>query len=358
MKFIKILIQLSPIALSSGNLLRHRHSDDDETNERVLEKRIIGGFAAPDGRYPYTVSLQSPDSGHFCGGSLIAPDVILTAAHCAGGQYKAVIGRYDLGMTDGDAVPVKRELLHPRYNPSTTNNDFNLVFLTRQTTANVHIVKLNKEASIPSHRDPVEVMGWGDTDPSEWSQRLANKLHAVEVNVVSNEQCSQAKGYVGWFNYESYEGAITTSMLCAQDSNQDSCQGDSGGPLVIKGDDSSGAKDVQVGVVSWGVGCADSSFPGVYSRVSSAYNWIRSEVCANSIKPPGSFQCGNIENEASSHPPPPAPLPAVTVPIDVVTPPQTVETAPPPTPIPSIPEETSSSIPDSWSGIWCFFFGC
>lgn len=92
---------------------------------------------------------------------------------------------------------------------------------------------------------------------------MADKLHAVEVNVVSNEQCSQAKGYVGWFNYESYEGAITTSMLCAKDSNQDSCQGDSGGPLVMKGNDSSGANDVQVGVVSWGVGCADSSFPGV-----------------------------------------------------------------------------------------------
>jgi trypsin len=86
--------------------------------------------------------------------------VILTAAHCAGGEYKVVIRRYDLDMTDGDAVRVKRELLHPRYNPTTTNNDFNLVFLTRQTTANVPIVQLNKEASIPSHRDPVEVMGW------------------------------------------------------------------------------------------------------------------------------------------------------------------------------------------------------
>lgn len=353
MKFIKSLILLSSTALTSGNLLRHRHSD--ETNERVLKKRIIGGFAAPEGRYPYVVSLQSFDGSHFCGGSLIAPDVILTAAHCAGGEYKVVIGRYDLDLTDGDAVRVKRELPHPRYNPRTTNNDFNLVFLTRQTTANLPIVQLNKEASIPSHRDPVEVMGWGDTDPSEWSQRLSDKLHAVEVNVVSNEQCSQAKGYVGWFNYESYEGAITTSMLCAKDSNQDSCQGDSGGPLVMKGNDSSGANDVQVGVVSWGVGCADSSFPGVYARISSAYDWIRSEVCANSINPPGSFQCSNIENET---PPPPAPLPAVTVPIDGVTPVQTVETPPPPAPIPSVPEEPTSSIPDSWSGIWCFFFGC
>jgi secreted trypsin-like serine protease len=128
---------------------------------------IVVTFAVSNGSVRIVIVLDKECVHHhlystkfFKGGSLIAPDVILTAAHCAGGQYKAVIGRYDLGMTDGDAVPVKRELLHPRYNPSTTNNDFNLVFLTRQTTANVHIVKLNKEASIPSHRDPVEVMGW------------------------------------------------------------------------------------------------------------------------------------------------------------------------------------------------------
>lgn len=65
MKFIKSLILLSSTALSSGNLLRHRHSD--ETNERMLKKRIIGGFAAPEGRYPYVVSLQSFDGSHFCG---------------------------------------------------------------------------------------------------------------------------------------------------------------------------------------------------------------------------------------------------------------------------------------------------
>lgn len=194
---------------------------------------------------------------------MIAPDVILSAAHCAGGKYKAVIGRYDLDRADGDVVQVKRELPHPRYNPSRTDNDFNLIFLARKTTANVPLVKLNKEATIPAARTPVEVMGWGDTDPSDWSQRLSDELHSVEVNVVSNEQCSQAKGYVGWFNYQSYEGAITSNMLCAEDANQDSCQGDSGGPLVIKGNDSNGSDDVQVGVVSWGVGCADSIFPGV-----------------------------------------------------------------------------------------------
>ena len=77
--------------------------------------------------------------------------------------------------------------------------------------------------------------------------------------------------------------ALRSVLVC-------SCaQGDSGGPLVVKG---SGNNDLQVGVVSWGIGCASRDFPGVYARVSSAYNWIRKEVCANSRDPPDSFDCG------------------------------------------------------------------
>jgi trypsin len=356
MKILSKLILLSSIALSSSTLLRRRETD--ETHGRMLKKRIIGGFQAPTGRYPYTVSLQNPDTGHFCGGSLIAKDVVLSAAHCAGVSYEVVIGRYDLDSGDGDVVQKEREVPHPKYNPSSTDNDFNLIFLTRKTTADVPIVKLNKEKSVPSATDAVEVMGWGDTDASEWSQRLSDVLRSVEVNVVTNEECSQAKGYVGWFNYESYEGSITSNMLCAQDTNQDSCQGDSGGPLIIKGNDSGGADDVQVGIVSWGIGCAESGFPGVYSRISSAYEWIRSEVCLKSSEPPSSFECDSIVQ--SEMPPAPAPLPAVTIPITTIRPPSSSPIDPnasDPSSDISNEEEPSSGFP-SLSNIWCYFFGC
>jgi trypsin len=150
---------MSPV-LASGNLLRGGEAEN-ESHERVFKERIIGGFQTPMERYPYTVSLQSTGiDGHFCGGSLIAPDVVLSAAHCAGGDYKAVIGRHDLNTMSGDVVNKKFEVPHPRYNPSRTDNDFNLIFLSRETTADVPFVKLNKERSVPLHQDPVEVMGW------------------------------------------------------------------------------------------------------------------------------------------------------------------------------------------------------
>ena len=85
----------------------------------------------------------------------------------------------------------------------------------------------------------------------------------VDVNVITNEECDKSDGEFG-----SYEGQITSNMLCAREEGggEDSCQGDSGGPLVIKGANAS--EDVQVGVVSWGIGCASKDYRGVYARVS------------------------------------------------------------------------------------------
>jgi len=113
----------------------------------------------------------------------------------------------------------------------------------------------------------------------------------VELKVISNDECAASEGSIGGFD-ETYHGQITPNMLCAKDRNEDACQGDSGGPLVVQGHRGpDGSNEVQVGVVSWGIGCAQSSFPGVYSRVSKAYEWIKEEVCARSADPPASFKC-------------------------------------------------------------------
>jgi len=247
--------------------------------------RIINGEEAQEGRYSYAVSLQD-DYGHFCGGTLIAPDVVLSAAHCAGGEYKVVVGRHDLRTDVGDAVDVEVEMVHPGYDDDTTDNDFMLLFLKRGTTENVDFAIVNPD--MISEGQDVTVMGWGDIDPDQDESELANELMEVEVTVISNEDCDASEGTEpGW--EDNYNGQITDNMMCAEhDKMKDACQGDSGGPLVIRSDS---GEDSLVGVVSWGVGCAHDDFPGVYSRVSAQYDWIEQHVCENSSAPPSYFKC-------------------------------------------------------------------
>ena len=223
--------------------------------------------------------------------SLMFADKLLSTplfnhSHCDGMQT-AVIGRHDLSTAEGEEIPVALTLPHPDYDSDTTNNDIMLVFLQEPTDKDIDFVKVNDDASSPYAGAPVTVAGWGLTDVDSFD--LPDKLMAVDVNAVSNEDCAASEGMIGgWF--QSYEGAITDSMLCAANEGEDSCQGDSGGPLVIEG--TNGSPDTQVGVVSWGYGCAHSEFPGVYARVSTFYDWIREEVCSRSAYPPVEFNCG------------------------------------------------------------------
>ena len=112
-------------------------------------------------------------------------------------------------------------------------------------------------------------MGWGDTTADDLTSVLAERLKSVTVNVISNQECDDSEGSIGGWN-ENYHNQITENMLCAKDNGEDSCQGDSGGPLVILGNDPS--QDVQVGVVSWGIGCASRDFPGELKTVFTRSN--------------------------------------------------------------------------------------
>jgi trypsin len=163
---------------------------------------------------------------------------------------------------------MQNEVPHPNYNGENTDNDFMLVFLQRTATLNddVSLVKLNDNTSVPGIGVGVTVMGWGVTETSQ----LSDVLMKVEVNVISNSECAGSSD-----GSDSYSGQITKNMLCAKASTKDSCQGDSGGPLIS-------GNGKQVGVVSWGIGCASPDFPGVYAKVSEAYDWIESTICSDS----------------------------------------------------------------------------
>jgi len=289
-----VILSQQCISISAKQSLRRRQRQtttsaaDDEPlslsiEQRELDTRIIGGNEATEDRHSYAVSL-SDDIGHFCGGSLIAPDVVLTAAHCQGGAYDVIVGRHDVDDTDGEVIKTKYDKPHPNYNPSTTDQDFMLVFLLSPVSVtNVDLVKLNKDNNYPSVDEEVTVMGWGDTNIQDSVSDLSDVLMHVDVNVISNNECDDSEGYVSGY-FDSYNGQITNNMLCARvvGGGEDACQGDSGGPLVVKGGSATSNQDVQVGVVSWGVGCAHQNFPGVYSRISSAYDWIEREVCRGS----------------------------------------------------------------------------
>lgn len=248
--------------------LQENRSDDGGAEAST---RIINGDVAEEDRFSFAVSLQT--SGHFCGGSLIAKDMVLSAAHCAYDEgtpnYDAVIKQHDHSEwydQDLDRVDAVREYIHPNYSENTNNFDVMVVKLARPTSANVATVKLNSSNSKPSPNASVTVVGWGITQTGNTS----DELKEVEVKVVSQASCRSSYGF----------NTITDTMLCAADPNEDSCQGDSGGPLFLKGENAS--EDEQVGIVSWGYGCADSNYPGVYVRVSAVHDFIKGIVCDHS----------------------------------------------------------------------------
>lgn len=254
------------VALSSSTLAisnPHRHL-------------IIGGSRADPERFPYYVRLEY-DGEFGCGGSLIHRDFVLTAAHCAPvsdlGTLKAIVGGHN--YTSGVSRDVTKIIPHLAYDEFfTISNDVALLQI-QALPENINETLLNITTTRDWLRngDSVTVIGLGQTDPDDFDL-YPQSLMEVELKIVEDEKCD-----------ELHNGDIHhKSMLCAADNDQDSCQGDSGGPLIAMGNDPS--QDIQVGVVSWGEGCAQQGKPGVYADVAYLQTWIESVICEHSKFPP------------------------------------------------------------------------
>jgi trypsin len=241
-----------------------QYSDAHPTREYMprprLDGRIVGGNPIDILEAPYQVSLQR--GSHFCGGSLIGSEWVLTAAHCTDGQNPAFI-KVRVGSSthqfDGILITVKEIVQHQNFSYQNIDWDYSLIHLN----ASLNFDATKSAISLPEQNEVIKdkasciVTGWGNTQNSSESR---NVLRKADVPIVNQVKCSQA--------YKNY-GGVTARMLCAglEEGGKDACQGDSGGPLVCKGK--------IFGIVSWGYGCAQPKYPGIYSRVPLIREWIR-----------------------------------------------------------------------------------
>jgi Trypsin len=232
-----------------------------------LEPQIVGGTVATAGEYPWMAQLKF--RGRFsCGGSLVARSWVLTAAHCVNGRsagdLQIILGDHRRSVTEGteQTLNVSSVVVHPSYNRATLNNDLALLQLASPATLNAR-VGLVELGTLPGAETMLRVIGWGATSDGG---AVSDRLMKVGVPRVSATDCSAA-----------YPGRITSSMFCAgypatSTEMKDSCQGDSGGPIFHP------VSRRQVGLVSWGTGCARPGLYGVYTNLSGFTPWINGYI--------------------------------------------------------------------------------
>ncbi|QNE20434.1 serine protease [Kribbella qitaiheensis] len=234
---------------------------------------IIGGTLTSTSEAPWAIALTNTTSAtatnRWCGGALVRADKIITAAHCMTkpiGTYTAVQGRADL--TDrriGRTSRITGSWIHPGYSRTNNRNDFAILTLAKPMTG-VPVIRLETNPKADRKGVVPTVYGWGDTAETGPDDTL-QKLAAPDLG---DAVCLANKEYVGY-------GYAASANVCAGylDGTGDSCQGDSGGPLVLNGR--------LLATVSWGEGCAEPNYPGVYAEIAPNAKLLQAEISRTTL---------------------------------------------------------------------------
>ncbi|XP_018024774.1 serine protease 1 [Hyalella azteca] len=238
----------------------------------VRPGRIVGGEPVPEGDAMWQVSVQTRTGAHFCGGTLISDEWVVTAAHCSV-NFKAGAVQVAYGGNTLDSmkavVPVSRIIVHERYDPNSMVNDIALLQMAPSARSSRSGTPIPLETREDLGEENCRVTGFGRLSSGG---QVADRLMGVWVPLRSLEDCIKD------FLPETY--ALTDGHVCAGGGREDACQGDSGGPLVCCNQNSTLRSDEcnLVGVVSWGIGCATPGKPGVYTKVAHYKSWIEENI--------------------------------------------------------------------------------
>lgn len=282
-------------------------------------ERIVGGFELDIQNAPATVALLARNRvetdgdlflAQFCGGTLIDAEWVLTAAHClvdrsntpvAADTLLVLLGSSDLRNPVNQPVNVTQVIVHEDYQDTSSGKDIALLKLEIEATEEP--IALNAHAV--SLQDQALVAGWGAVNSGSdgTAQSFPSELRGAFVEMTPGDMCGEL--------FPAYAGNTDSTNICAgvPQGGIDSCQGDSGGPLYrVTGDDQTLV--AVAGITSWGIGCANARFPGVYTNVSSYVDWVFANTGSAAITTfdsPANTQEPQVPSEIPPLPDPPEP---------------------------------------------------
>ncbi|XP_007955807.1 kallikrein-5-like [Orycteropus afer afer] len=239
---------------------------EEDTRSDDSSSRIMNGSECEKHSQKWQAALMMTPSQLYCGAVLVAPQWLLTAAHCRKHVPRVLLGRHSLPLayeSGQQKLHGIKSIPHPGYSHPGHSNDLMLIKLNRKISKSQNIKPIGISARCPAAGTTCLVSGWGTTSSPQ--VKFPGALQCLNITVVSEEKCKKA-----------YPGQIDHTMFCAGDeAGRDSCQGDSGGPVICNGS--------LYGLVSWGdFPCGKPNKPGVYTKLCHFTKWIHDTIQANS----------------------------------------------------------------------------